>query len=905
MSDDILANATQESFLPSSSSASPNKRLKFDSESSFAAQFLAFAKEHPSASVTEFIFISPGIEDVPAPADIHSLIDLSKEIEGYVFELVNKTVTTPLRFLTKFALKLPSSSFENLVTIDTEALALAIPHCLPERSEIIAALTSANSKHTNIHKEITSFAAYLKQVLTEGAEREILRLQATTNELDTFILLHTTKYMTDIAPLKFSNLSRDSIATIKTLTLKAVNTLVRKLNAPSEAAPRAYSQDAHSNHKRYPCDVSPISQTNTVLSQQDSHPSQPRQARLQPVLSQAEVTLSSSHTSSLHLKISFTNLSNVFLDKNLIHLLNRGLNFIIKPSDNENSEYTQAFNKLVRNIRIKYLFTTLDSQSNSNKELYIPNPTFEPPLASPPIENYLNFLYNNLLKILESHPINNTYDRYRVFLLKQVSKFNKLNLIIKPADKNLGPVVMTLSQYNKFCLDILTDNTTYQQLDTAPIMSLFTNSLLLILERNEVNHNTKLYKYLTYYISLNTTRTSAKFYILPKIHKSPIAARPIVSNVNYITRQASKWLDFTLQPILPLIPTYIKDSKDIICDLETLQLPTHFILMSADINSLYPSIPIELGLTALYETLNNLPIRTKSLLGLTTSKIKLILDLSAWVLNKMYITYNDNYYLQIKGTAMGTPFAVAYSCIFLHHHEQSILASLKFKPLYFKRFIDDIFIIVHAATQATKFIEHYTSASKNITLTSDIGYSINFLDLTIFKGPRFTSSQLLDIKIYQKPNNAYMYIHTSSFHKEAVHINLYKSELLRYRLSCTQDDDFENIKQLFFLRLTARGHKASDILLHTSSINLDRPTLIANLKQKEPKESLSTATSSPQPFIFTVTNSPRSVPLKKLQWFNKIPEYILSDPSCELIFNQKRPIVFGLKNPPKLSSLLS
>jgi hypothetical protein len=326
--------------------------------------------------------------------------------------------------------------------------------------------------------------------------------------------------------------------------------------------------------------------------------------------------------------------------------------------------------------------------------------------------------------------------------------------------------------------------------------------------------------------------------------------------------------------------------------------------MAADINSLYPSIPIELGIKALSEVLHNLPTYTKDSLNLTNHKINFILNLSAWVLNNMYITFMDKYYLQIKGTAMGTPFAVVYSCIFLHHHEQSILNTLSFQPLYFKRFIDDIFIIVQTKQQATEFINSYTSINKNITLTHDVGESVNFLDLTIFKGPRFNTSNLLDIKIYQKPNNTYMYIPTSSFHKTAVHTNLYKSELLRYRIACTQDNDFEHIKQLFFARLIARGHDMSNILLHTSSMNLDRQSLLSKLKQSSSSYKYKVSNST-KPFIFTTINSPRLVPLKHLNWFSKIPEYIFNDSTCELIFNKQRPLIFGLSNPPTLGSLLS
>jgi hypothetical protein len=85
----------------------------------------------------------------------------------------------------------------------------------------------------------------------------------------------------------------------------------------------------------------------------------------------------------------------------------------------------------------------------------------------------------------------------------------------------------------------------------------------------------------------------------------------------------------------------------------------------------------------------------------------MILELSNWVLNNMYLRFEDKYYLQTEGTAMGTPFAVVYAIIYLHYHESIVLSKLRFKPIYFKRFIDDIFLIVQSKEQGKKFLDTY------------------------------------------------------------------------------------------------------------------------------------------------------------------------------------------------------
>ena len=50
-------------------------------------------------------------------------------------------------------------------------------------------------------------------------------------------------------------------------------------------------------------------------------------------------------------------------------------------------------------------------------------------------------------------------------------------------------------------------------------------------------------------------------------------------------------------------------------------------------------------------------------------------------------------YLQKQGTTMGTRMAPNYAIIFMHSVEQEILKNSKLKPMVWRRFIDDVFII--------------------------------------------------------------------------------------------------------------------------------------------------------------------------------------------------------------------
>ena len=55
--------------------------------------------------------------------------------------------------------------------------------------------------------------------------------------------------------------------------------------------------------------------------------------------------------------------------------------------------------------------------------------------------------------------------------------------------------------------------------------------------------------------------------------------------------------------------------------------------------------------------------------------------------------FENNYYPQLHGTAMGTKMAPAYANLFMGDLEQKLLAQSPLKPLVWWRYIDDIFMI--------------------------------------------------------------------------------------------------------------------------------------------------------------------------------------------------------------------
>lgn len=80
-----------------------------------------------------------------------------------------------------------------------------------------------------------------------------------------------------------------------------------------------------------------------------------------------------------------------------------------------------------------------------------------------------------------------------------------------------------------------------------------------------------------------------EFYILPKIHKTPISSRPIVPNHSWLTCNASRWLSDQLNDLVKKFTWIVENQIQVILNLENeeaLRLPEDCILVAADVESL-------------------------------------------------------------------------------------------------------------------------------------------------------------------------------------------------------------------------------------------------------------------------------------------------------------------------------
>lgn len=428
----------------------------------------------------------------------------------------------------------------------------------------------------------------------------------------------------------------------------------------------------------------------------------------------------------------------------------------------------------------------------------------------PPISNFdepLNKYINNCRSEQINYFVTSQsyfHDLDQLLLTTLNRLYKNTHITIKPADKNLGLVIMDSIAYKQSCLQHLNDTTTYtiiQNYDKDLIYERLTTILIrhnLYKARNVLTPLATSLLQLQYHTSLRI----APFYTLPKIHKSitpPIPGRPIVSSNSTLTYHASVYLDKELQPILKRLRTVCTSSRRVILDMESFKAPPGSTILCADVTSLYPNIPIDIGISTVKSVL-------QSLNCFTTGHLNFLMDLLHWVLTENYCIFDEVIYHQIKGTAMGTPTAVSYSNIFLYGIESPLL--LKYGHSYYTRYIDDVFSIFHTPILAQAFITDFNSIIPSIKFEAvTIGSTGVMLDLELSLVPNTNLSSLyISHTIYQKERNIYQYIPILSEHSPHIFKNFVFQEMQRYRLACTSDLDFDKICISFSQRLRARGY---------------------------------------------------------------------------------------------------
>ena len=202
----------------------------------------------------------------------------------------------------------------------------------------------------------------------------------------------------------------------------------------------------------------------------------------------------------------------------------------------------------------------------------------------------------------------------------------------------------------------------------------------------------------------------AEFYLLPKIHKSKTnpPGRPIMSGNGHPTEWISAWVDYKIQPLMLKLPTFPRDTTDLLHHLAKIKPTPHTRIVSLDVTSLYTNIPQQLGINSICTVGATLD---------PTVDYTTVADLAQLVLENNIFKFNGDHYIQIQG----------YANIFMYTIEEQIIKQLR-------RFIDDIICVFkcNEICDAQYILEVANDIIPGIQFTRETlnGTGVHFLDTT-------------------------------------------------------------------------------------------------------------------------------------------------------------------------------
>lgn len=499
-------------------------------------------------------------------------------------------------------------------------------------------------------------------------------------------------------------------------------------------------------------------------------------------------------------KITFFNLTNRPVPATITDILNKGIKFTPTPhSDhfhliNETSSNLDSLLKLLRNA---YGYRIDNSKFNILKDIVL--------------SKYRTKLFHSNFKTKSSDT-----RKVKTFLLNN-------DLLLLEADKNLGYVLVRKDWYHTEVMKHLNDDNTYTK--KIPDYKAVTDEFTTILD-NSINISYNLYRDLRnqQYILRNWNKTPT-FHVLPKIHKTPIKTRPVVPCIGSITANVAKVIDKILQRYVKKYEWVLKGTLDLIHKLEEVNIHHESpVIMSADVESLYTNIDVPSGIRMIAGLLQMNNVKKED--------IKLIRLVLEWIFNNNYFKYNDTYYKQNRGIAMGSPIAPSFANLVLIAIERFKIVKNEHVLVYY-RFIDDTFLIIQE--QHISLIKDlFMNLNKHLRWTFVIGKEVPILDLYTKLDSRLVTENKISYETYDKAINPHLYTDITSHQPEQYTFNWIKGEIIRLIRTNSSEESYNFNLNRFITFLIDRNYPVDRIMHQIQYEYSDRQRLLINFKPIKP-----------------------------------------------------------------------
>ncbi|CAG2211803.1 unnamed protein product [Mytilus edulis] len=320
------------------------------------------------------------------------------------------------------------------------------------------------------------------------------------------------------------------------------------------------------------------------------------------------------------------NLSSKNLNTEHMSLLSKGLSFIPAQKKVNIGKVLADLTEWERRMRLKEYFYNIKEHEEVKEKSECSktrrkNKDFTPkPGKNIWLDTYIEVVKGDVMNGLKQRKsINLTTKEENA--LKDILQDD--DIVIRPADKGSGIVVINKEEYFKKLEEEITNNDTYSETEqntTHQITKKVKSLVNRMKKEGSISGEMK-----TYLIPKHPH--PAKLKGNPKIHKQNKPYRTIVNGIGTATEKIAEIAEKELDNYVINSPSYIRDTTDFLNKLSKVKqpIPKNSILFCFDVVKLYPSIPREEGIKACkiaLDTRRNKEIPTNDILEM----IKLVLE---------------------------------------------------------------------------------------------------------------------------------------------------------------------------------------------------------------------------------------------------------------------------------------
>ncbi|XP_072160566.1 uncharacterized protein [Bemisia tabaci] len=342
---------------------------------------------------------------------------------------------------------------------------------------------------------------------------------------------------------------------------------------------------------------------------------------------------------------------------------------------------------------------------------------------------------------------------------KVVKQLKSRNLVVMKADKGNQVVVMNKNDYVNRTQRMLDDGDFVQVIKdpTNDIAKKVSNALKAV---TVMDDKTKA--------RLKASNpVTPKLYTLPKTHKQGEKMRPIVSNIDSPTYSLAKWLNKSFLQLGPINSMSVKNSNQFINEVQDTKISEDQVMVSFDVESLFPSVPIRKTLDILKKWLLEKELDEKI--------VNNLVNLTEICTENRFFQFNGKIYKQEDGLTMGNPLSPFLAELFMSDLERKIKNGFNWLFNVWRRFVDDVFSILKRRNldDALKFL-NLQEKSVKFTYEVENNEKLSFLDLMVHR-----QKGMLNFDIFRKGTHTDIYISNDSYNPPSQKLSIFNSLIHR------------------------------------------------------------------------------------------------------------------------------